>query len=135
MPTTDFTFDISAMESFVNGACASGAGAATPAPPGAPPAAISAPGIPGENIADIALPPPPPPTPVVDAASNTTSSPGPSPAVNVDEGGFKLWHGVFGGAFCSLSSSFARCRVMMTSPRAVAKVRALTIPLVSRESE
>ena len=101
MPATEFTFDVAAMETFVNGMCASGAGAATPPPPGAPPAAVSAPGIPGANT-----PPPPPPAPspppapapvVVPASAPVVPGNSTSPAVAVDTG-LKSYHYVAMGA-------------------------------------
>ena len=93
------------MEAFVNGVCADGAGAATPPPPGAPPAALSAPGVPGADATEPAPAPAPAPDPVEVSAPAPTPSPAPSPAPSEeDEGGFRWWHKLLlAAALCSVA--------------------------------
>eukprot|EP01043_Picozoa_sp_COSAG02_P065694 COSAG02_NODE_9990_length_2056_cov_2.238631_2_plen_332_part_00 len=90
MPASEFTFDVGAMETFVNGECANGVGAATPPPPGAPPAAVSAPGVPGADA------PAPAQDPVVAPAPDPVPAPAPAPSPATskteDPGGIRWWH-------------------------------------------
>lgn len=84
MPTSEFTFDVAGMETFVNGVCTDGAGAATPPPPGLPPAAVSAPGVPGADV----LTPGPDSDPDPDPVAVTTPTPTPTSTSSGGGGGY-----------------------------------------------